>query len=91
MSLMIAQPNPLIMRAALRKLQVERQDAVIIGQHCKQFSIAFILLSATCNCAGDRMDTDILAGIQSEISTCLVLSGVTQLKEIKNVRVVFSC
>jgi NagD protein len=26
---------------------------------------------------GDRMDTDILAGIQSEISTVLVLSGVT--------------
>ncbi|MFO7655590.1 MAG: HAD-IIA family hydrolase [Bacteroidales bacterium] len=28
---------------------------------------------------GDRMDTDILAGIESEIDTCLVLSGITSL------------
>jgi NagD protein len=27
---------------------------------------------------GDRMDTDIIAGIESEIETVLVLSGVTQ-------------
>jgi NagD protein len=26
---------------------------------------------------GDRMDTDMLAGIESEITTCLVLSGVS--------------
>jgi NagD protein len=26
---------------------------------------------------GDRMDTDIIAGIESEIDTCLVLSGIT--------------
>ena len=31
---------------------------------------------------GDRMDTDILAGIESEISTCLVLSGITRREEI---------
>jgi NagD protein len=30
---------------------------------------------------GDRMDTDIVAGIESEIETVLVLSGVTTLKE----------
>jgi NagD protein len=29
---------------------------------------------------GDRMDTDIVAGIESEIDTCLVLSGITTLK-----------
>jgi len=52
----VGKPNPLIMRAALDKLQVPREQAVIIG---------------------DRMDTDILAGIQSEIRTALVLSGVT--------------
>ena len=28
---------------------------------------------------GDRMDTDIVAGIESEIDTILVLSGVTSL------------
>jgi NagD protein len=32
---------------------------------------------------GDRMDTDILAGIESEIDTILVLSGVTALADIK--------
>ena len=31
---------------------------------------------------GDRMDTDIIAGIESEIDTCLVLSGITATEEI---------
>jgi len=31
---------------------------------------------------GDRMDTDIIAGIESEIETVLVLSGVTQRADI---------
>jgi len=58
----IGKPNPLIMRAALSKLQVARTEACIIG---------------------DRLDTDILAGIQSEIRTVLVLSGVTSLADIQ--------
>ncbi len=33
---------------------------------------------------GDRMDTDIIAGIESEIDTCLVLSGITSTKEINH-------
>jgi NagD protein len=33
---------------------------------------------------GDRMDTDIIAGIESEIETCLVLSGITSRDMIKN-------
>lgn len=33
---------------------------------------------------GDRMDTDIVAGIESELDTVLVLSGVTSKKEIEN-------
>ena len=32
---------------------------------------------------GDRMDTDIIAGIESEIETALVLSGVTDFKVMK--------
>jgi NagD protein len=31
---------------------------------------------------GDRMDTDIVAGVESEIETILVLSGVTRLEDI---------
>jgi NagD protein len=33
---------------------------------------------------GDRMDTDIIAGIESEIETCLVLSGITSRDMINN-------
>ncbi len=32
---------------------------------------------------GDRMDTDIIAGIESEIETVLVLSGVTAEADLK--------
>jgi NagD protein len=32
---------------------------------------------------GDRMDTDIIAGIHSEIDTVLVLSGVTAKVDLK--------
>jgi NagD protein len=57
----VGKPNPLMMRSALKKLQCQREETVIIG---------------------DRMDTDIIAGIESEIDTCLVLSGITSVKEI---------
>jgi NagD protein len=33
---------------------------------------------------GDRMDTDIVAGIESEIDTCLVLSGITTRDAIEH-------
>ncbi len=36
-----------------------------------------------CVIIGDRMDTDIVAGIESEIDTVLVLSGVTNLVNLK--------
>jgi NagD protein len=32
---------------------------------------------------GDRMDTDIIAGIESEIATILVMSGVTTDREMR--------
>ena len=40
---------------------------------CHSGEIAFI---------GDRMDTDIIAGIESNIDTVLVLSGVTSKEDI---------
>lgn len=32
---------------------------------------------------GDRMDTDIIAGIETGLDTCLVLSGVTSRDEVE--------
>ena len=58
----VGKPNPLMMRIALKKLGVQREDTVIIG---------------------DRMDTDIVAGIEAEIDTCLVLSGISNKETIK--------
>ena len=42
---------------------------------CHSNEIAFI---------GDRMDTDIIAGIESNVDTVLVLSGVTSMEDIDN-------
>lgn len=57
----VGKPNPLMMRIALKKLGVRREETIIIG---------------------DRMDTDIVAGIEAEIDTCLVLSGISSRKTI---------
>ena len=50
-----------------------RHGLRILG--CHSADIAFI---------GDRMDTDIIAGIESNIDTVLVLSGVTSREDIDN-------
>ena len=55
-------PNPLMMRAGLRRLNCHSQDAVMIG---------------------DRMDTDIIAGLESGMSTVLVLSGISDKNTLK--------
>lgn len=57
----IGKPNPLMMRIALKKLGVKREEAVVIG---------------------DRMDTDIRCGLEAELDTVLVLSGITDRNEI---------
>ena len=59
----VGKPNPLMMRIALKKLGIKREDAIVIG---------------------DRMDTDIRCGLESEIDTLLVLSGITDRNEIDN-------
>jgi NagD protein len=58
----VGKPNPLMMRHALRRLGVTREETVVIG---------------------DRMDTDIIAGIEADIETVLVLSGVTDGDEAR--------
>ncbi len=57
----VGKPNPLMMRTALRFLDVHSQDTVMIG---------------------DRMDTDIIAGVESGLETILVLSGVTRREHV---------
>ncbi len=59
----IGKPNPLMMRIAVKKLGIEPEETVIIG---------------------DRMDTDIIAGIESGIDTALVLSGITNMEVMKS-------
>ena len=59
----VGKPNPLMMRNALKKLECQREETIIIG---------------------DRMDTDIIAGIESEIDTCMVLSGISTLETINH-------
>ena len=58
----IGKPNPLMMRLALRQLDVRSQDTVMIG---------------------DRMDTDIIAGIESGMEAILVLSGMTRREDVE--------
>jgi NagD protein len=57
----IGKPNPLMMRKALRTLDVHSSDTAIIG---------------------DRMDTDIVAGIETGLETLLVLTGVTDREDL---------
>lgn len=57
----IGKPNPLMMRHAVRRLGVPREETAIVG---------------------DRMDTDIVAGMETEIETVLVLSGVTARQDL---------
>jgi NagD protein len=59
----VGKPNPLMMRSALKRIGIRREDAIVIG---------------------DRMDTDIRCGLESEIDTLLVLSGITNKNEINN-------
>ncbi len=59
----VGKPNPLMMRSALKRLGIKREDAIVIG---------------------DRMDTDVICGLESEIDTLLVLSGITSRSEIDN-------
>jgi len=59
----VGNPNPLMMRIALKKLMVNREDTIVIG---------------------DRMDTDVRCGLESELDTLLVLSGITSREEVNN-------
>ena len=58
----LGKPNPLMMRNAIGRIGVKREETVIVG---------------------DRMDTDIVAGVESMIDTVLVLSGVTEERDIE--------
>ena len=58
----VGKPNPLMMRAALNKLQAHSETTAMIG---------------------DRMDTDVVAGLEAGLRTVLVLTGITQPGDIE--------
>jgi NagD protein len=58
----IGKPNPLMMRAALNRLQAHSESTVMVG---------------------DRMDTDVVAGLEAGLRTVLVLTGITGEAEIE--------
>lgn len=58
----IGKPNPLMMREALKTLQVHSESTVMVG---------------------DRMDTDIVAGLEAGMRAILVLTGVTAPDDIE--------
>ena len=58
----VGKPNPLMMRSAMRYLDVHSENTVMIG---------------------DRMDTDIVAGVMSGLETILVLTGVSKREDVK--------
>ncbi|GAA1306449.1 HAD family hydrolase [Pseudonocardia xinjiangensis] len=57
----VGKPNPLMMRAALNRVQAHSETTVMVG---------------------DRMDTDIVAGLEAGMRTILVLTGIMQADEI---------
>src|SRR3954465_5138016 len=58
----VGKPNPLMMRAALNRLQAHSETTVMVG---------------------DRMDTDILAGLEAGMRTVLVLTGITRADDVE--------
>jgi len=56
----VGKPNPLMMRAALNRLQAHSEHTAMIG---------------------DRMDTDVISGLEAGLHTILVLTGATTLEE----------
>ncbi len=57
----VGKPNPLMMRAALNRLEAHSETTAMIG---------------------DRMDTDIVAGLEAGLRTVLVLTGITQAQDV---------
>jgi NagD protein len=57
----VGKPNPLMMRAALNRLEAHSETTVMIG---------------------DRMDTDIVAGLEAGMRTVLVLTGITAEEDV---------
>lgn len=58
----VGKPNPLMMRAALNRLQAHSETTAMIG---------------------DRMDTDVVAGLEAGMRTVLVLTGITTAGEVE--------
>ena len=60
----VGKPNPLMMRAALNRLEAHSETTAMIG---------------------DRMDTDIVAGLEAGMRTVLVLSGIMKAEDVAQI------
>jgi NagD protein len=58
----VGKPNPLMMRAALNRLQAHSETTVMVG---------------------DRMDTDVVSGLEAGLRTILVLTGSTRAEDVE--------
>jgi NagD protein len=58
----VGKPNPLMMRAALNRIEAHSETTAMIG---------------------DRMDTDVVAGLEAGMRTVLVLTGITQAEDVE--------
>ena len=68
----IGKPNPLVLEFARQKLQ-RPAYGLEAGVAARRKTLVI----------GDRMDTDIRAGVEAGIDTLLVLSGVTELRDVR--------
>jgi len=70
--------KPIELAAGRQAYFIGKPNPIIMRHALQQLAVAADQTAII----GDRMDTDILSGLQSELTTCLLLSGVTRLSDI---------
>lgn len=71
--------SPITMTTGVNAYYIGKPNPLIMRHALKTLGVH----RAEAAIIGDRMDTDIVAGIESELDTVLVLSGVTDIKTMK--------
>ena len=71
--------SPITMTTGVNAYYIGKPNPLIMRHALKTLGVH----RAEAAIIGDRMDTDIVAGIESELDTVLVLSGVTDITTMK--------